>query len=211
MADRRVGVEDRVDRLHVRARNFAAVVSVMGDTHKAGHLDHSCAVCTVADDQHLILRTQCAAQYGFHSIAAAALQQYGGVAFGGRCQCGQLLADLFYHADIVIIIPGTAIEQHRFFHGARGGERARSQQQIVTRSHVIYLWSIPDCIYHDDLCRDGSKRKSRCNKKFISACIMAAGKTEASKHEIYPGRYPAVPVDQGAASGAYSERCVEKR
>lgn len=74
MADRRVGVEDRVDRLHVRARNFAAVVSVMGDTHKAGHLDHSCAVCTVADDQHLILRTQCAAQYGFHSIAAAALQ-----------------------------------------------------------------------------------------------------------------------------------------
>lgn len=38
---------------------------------------------------------------------------------------------------------------------------------------------------------------------------MAAGKTEASKHEIYPGRYPAVPVDQGAASGAYSERCVE--
>ncbi len=27
MADRRVGVEDRVDRLHVQARNFAAVVA----------------------------------------------------------------------------------------------------------------------------------------------------------------------------------------
>ncbi len=56
MADRQVGVEDRVDRLHVRSAQLRRSRSVMGDTHKAGHLDHSCAVCTVADDQHLILR-----------------------------------------------------------------------------------------------------------------------------------------------------------
>ena len=118
MGDRRVSFEDLLDRLHVRAGHFTAVIGVMGDIHHPRHLHHAGTVGTVADNQHLILLAERAAQHRFHSVAAAALQKHGGVAVSGGCQFSQLLADRFHHADIVIIVPGAAIEQHRFFHGA---------------------------------------------------------------------------------------------
>ncbi|RFS99727.1 hypothetical protein CGL57_17905 [Edwardsiella anguillarum] len=50
-------------------------------------------------------------------------------------------------------------------------------------------------IYHDDLYGTGSKGKSGCNKKFINVCIMTAGKTAVSHHEIYSRRDTSISID----------------
>ena len=50
------------------------ILAMVSDAHQVCHFYHPRAVRAVTDDQHLILRAQCAAQHRFHGVAAAALQ-----------------------------------------------------------------------------------------------------------------------------------------
>ena len=121
MGDRRVVLQDLFDRGRVRTGDFAAVVRVAGDAHQLRHLNHTRAIGAIADDQHFALFADDAAEHRFDRVAAATLQQHCGITVGRGSQLHQLLANGLYHAEIVIIIPGAAIEQHRLFHRTGGG------------------------------------------------------------------------------------------
>lgn len=71
------------------------------------------AVGAVIDDQYLTLLADRAAEHRLDGIAAAALQQDGGIVGGRGRQGGEVTADRFDHTMVVVIVPGTAIEEHR--------------------------------------------------------------------------------------------------
>lgn len=142
MADARIVFQHRLHRRHVRLIDLAAVESVVVDIHQPRHFDHSRPVGAVVDDQQLVLRADDRAQHAFHRKTAAALQQHRGVTGGWRRQRHQLLADALHHAQVVIFIPGAAVEQHRLFYRFRRGQRAGGQQQVVTIGHVIHLFGL---------------------------------------------------------------------
>ena len=121
MGDHRVILQDPRDRRRVRTGDFAAIVRMKGDAHQLRHLNHTRAIGAIADDQHFALFADDAAEHRFDRVAAAALQQHRRITVGRGGQLHQLLANGLYHAEIVIIIPGAAIEQHRLFHRTGGG------------------------------------------------------------------------------------------
>jgi len=83
---------------------------VEGDTHPLRHLNHARAIGAIADDQHFALFADDAAEHRFDRVAAADLQQHRRIPGGRGGQLHQLLTNGLYHAEIVIIIPGAAIE-----------------------------------------------------------------------------------------------------
>ena len=74
MGDRRVRLEDPFDRCDVWTGDFAAVIRVTGNAHHFRHFNHPRPVGPVADDQHFALRADCAPEYRFDRVTAAALQ-----------------------------------------------------------------------------------------------------------------------------------------
>jgi hypothetical protein len=93
-------------------------------------IGHAQTVCAVCRDEHLLVRTDDACQHGFHTECAVALHEHSGV-----LRCGYMAEKQQPVADtagnlLVIIIPGTVVEQHPLLDRHGRGKRSRREQFI---------------------------------------------------------------------------------
>lgn len=101
----------------------------VGDFVAGEDFAHALRVGAVDENEHVVVRAGKRTQHGFDAERARALHEDRRVVVARVRDFEKTRADVLRHR-LVVVVPGAAVDEHRFAHREGGGERAGSEELV---------------------------------------------------------------------------------